>query len=218
MTVIFDHLTAIIVGVVVLLALATLQIRDRLAAVEGAVTDASESQAISALDVVSTDLENTMSETMALEDIGAYRCRLTRSPDGQRTTAVEVPTLARRTAGAPPRPAHVRYELVPEGDAVRVARQSLQRYSLTRAVDWGDGYRPAATVAQSLTDFDVTFRGRVSETADGAPPLRFTGIAVSLDLALPTPGQVAADQAATGAENRAQVSLALRPPNLTVGA
>lgn len=218
MSVVFDHLTAVVVGVVVLLALATLQIRDRLAAAESAVTSAAESQALTTLDMVSQDLDNTMSETLARTALGAYRCRLARSADGERTVLLEIPTWTRPTASQSPRPAHIEYTLVPEGDSVTVGRRRQPRFSLRRAVDWGSGYEPAQTVARNLTDLDVAFRGRLSQTVQGPPPIRFTGIAVSLDLALPGLARAAADQAAVGSENRAQVSIAVRPPNLTVDA
>ena len=212
---IFDNLIAIMVAGIALLALTTIQIRDRTASVRMAVHGAAASQAASAVDILAQDMDNAMSRNLATSEMGTYRCSLTRSADDERTVRLEIPAYVRPAAAAAPRAVHLRYTLVAEGDSVLVSGRMVPRYELRRAIDDGSGYGADQTVARNLTDLDVTFRGRASERTTGPPPLRFTSIAVDLSLAVPSTVSSAGDQTNVGTENQATAGVSVRPPNLT---
>lgn len=217
MAFVFDHLFAVFLGAIVLMALMTIETRDRVAAMMQTTNAAATAQAMSVLNVTSQDLDNAMSETMAREELGTYRCELRRSADDQQTVYVEVPVYVRSEPGGPTTPAHVRYTLVPAGDSVRVGTRWLPQFDLRREVDTGAGYGAPQVVAHNLTDFEVAFRGRASSTTSGPPPLRFTGIAISLATALPGIERRGQDQINLTTENQARVGISVRPPNLTTG-
>ena len=69
-------------------------------------------------------------------------------------------------------------------------------------------------IATDLVDLDVTFRGRATETASGAPPLRFGQIAFEATVAIT--GRIPGD-APSARTNVAKVGYAVRPLNLTSG-
>lgn len=213
MTSLLDQLTAVAAGMFVLVALLTLQTRDRVAAVDTAVTSAAQQQVTSVADGLAQEFDNALSERMATALLGTYRCRLTRDASGERTVAVEVPVFWRSTAGGAATPATVLYQLVSAGRTVSVGETTHAVYRLTRAVDTGSGYGPPKAVADNLIDFDVKFRGRASETFTGGPPLRFSQIAFHVVLAMPAP-QALPGQRRTRQTNRARASMSVRPPNL----
>ncbi len=214
MSSLLDHLTAIAAGTVVLLALVTLQMRDRVAAVEDAVSDVAQQQATSVADGLAQEFDNVLSEPMATAALGTYRCQLVRDAAGERTALVELPVFVRTVRGGAVRAATVRYQLRATGRTVTVGRTARPTYRLTREVDTGAGYGAAATVAESLVDFDVKFRGRASETFAGAPPLRFSQIAFQLVVAV-TPPRARAGHVRVQQTNSARAVFAVRPPNLT---
>ncbi len=210
MTSLLDQLTAVAAGMFVLVALLTIQTRDRSAAVERTVSDVAQSQAAAVADVLAQEFDNVLSEQMALAELGAYRCSLTRDAAGEMTTVVDLPAYVRTVRGGAVRAANVRYQLVAAGRTVTVGAVQKPVYRLTRQVDAGT----AATVADGVVDFDVKFRGRALETFAGAPPLRFSQIAFQIVVAgqppRPRPGQ-----ARTRQTNTARAVFTIRPPNLT---
>lgn len=205
-----DQLTAVAAGLFVLMALLTIQTRDRAAAVERTVSDVAQSQVASAADVLAQEFDNALSEQMAVAELGAYRCSLTRDTAGEMTTVVDLPVYVRAVRGGPVRAANVRYQLVSSGRTVAVGAVQKPVYRLTRQVDAGT----AATVAEGIVDFDVKFRGRAFETFAGGPPLRFSQIAFQIVVAgqppRPMPGR-----ARTRQTNTARAVFTIRPPNLT---
>ena len=221
MSSVFDQLIAVLVGSIVVLTLLVLQTRDRTEAVRGAVAAAAHARATTALHILAQDLDNTMSKAQATREFGpgyVYRCRLARSADDERTVLIEVPTAVRSSPTAAPAWGHVRYTLVDGGGTVRVGRVDVPHYTVLREVDLGSGYGTPQPIAQNVTDLDVVFRGRLHQSSNGSPPPRFAGIGAALDLALPTGQQVTSDQVSTTVMNRASAAVALRPPNLTIGA
>jgi hypothetical protein len=214
-----DHITAIAAGGVVLLAILTLQMRDRVAAVETTVSDVAQAQASSIADVLAQEFDNTLSEPMTVAALGtgSYRCRLVRDVANERTTEVEIPAYVRTVQGGAARAATVRYRLVDAGRDVPVGTQVRRVYKLTREVDTGSGYGAAATVADGIVDFDVKFRGRASVTFVGGPPLRFSQIAFQVVVAV-TPPRALPGRVRLQQTNSARAVFAVRPPNLTTDA
>ena len=94
-----DHLTAIVVGAVLLLALFAIQHRTTTAAVEATLTQAARVHADAVLEVVADDLENLLTPAQAARAGVAYDIQLT--TDGQRTTEARLTTNVRTdTTGA----------------------------------------------------------------------------------------------------------------------
>jgi hypothetical protein len=212
-----DQLTAIAAGTFVLVALLTLQMRDRLSAIEDTVSDAAQQRATSAADVLAQEFDNTLSETMAMATLGVYRCRLVRDAANDLTTTVEIPAYTRTVQGGTVRAASVRYQMQATTRMVAVGTRTRRVYQLTRQLDTGSGYGTAAVVADGVVDFDVKFRGRASETFVGAPPLRFSQIAFQIVVAVPAP-RAMPGRTRTQQTNSARAVLTVRPPNLTTDA
>ena len=213
-----DHLTALAAGTILLLAIATLQMRDRVETVETTVSDVAQAQATAAADVLAQEFDNVLSKTMAVAALGQYRCMLVRDATNSRTTSIEVPAFVRTVRGGPVRAATVRYRLKSTGRTVAVGATAQPVYQLTREVDTGSGgYSTPAVVADGLVDFDVKFRGRASETFAGGPPLRFSQIAFQLVVAVP-PAHALPGRVRTRQTNTARAVLAVRPPNLHTNA
>ncbi|HEX8299949.1 MAG TPA: hypothetical protein VF594_12375, partial [Rubricoccaceae bacterium] len=161
MLTLLDHLTAIAAGTFVLVALLTLQTRDRLSSIEDTVSDAAQLRATSAADALAQEFDNTLSETMARAALGGvYRCLLVRDAANELTSTVEVPVYVRTVQGGPVQAATVRYQTVATSNTVAVGTRTRRVYKLTRQVDTGSGYGTATTVADAVVDFDVKFRGR----------------------------------------------------------
>jgi hypothetical protein len=214
-----DHITAIAAGGVVLLAILTLQMRDRVAAVETTVSDVAQAQAASIADALAQEFDNTLSKPMTVAALGVdqYRCRLVRDSTNERTTEVEIPAYIRTVQGGAARAATVRYTLVAAERTVAVGTQTHPVYQLKRQVDTGSGYGAASTVADGIVDFDVKFRGRASVTFVGPPPLRFSQIAFQVVVAV-TPPRALPGRVRRQQTNSARAVFAVRPPNLTTDA
>lgn len=208
-----DHLTALGVGTIVLVALLSLQTRDRIAEVEGTVTDVASGQAGSVAETLAEEFENVLSPAMAQAATGTARYRLERDAANERTVLVEVPAYVRTAPGGPPLAAHVRYTLVATGPPLRVGTRSFPVYQLRRAVDRGTGYGAPVTVGEQMLDFDVKFRGRTDERFAGAPPVAFAQIAFQVVVGVTAPP--AASGARTRQTNRVRASATIRPANLT---
>lgn len=217
MSSILDHITAAVAGTIVLLALMTLQTRDRVEAVEGTVADIARQQAASTADILAQEFDNALSEPMARTALGSYRCRLVRDASNERTALVEIPAYVRTTPTGPVTPAHVQYRLQDTGRNIAVGGRTRRAYRLLREVDTGAGYRTAAVVAEGVVDFDVKFRGRASETFAGGPPLRFTQIDFQVVVAVPPP-QALPGRRRTRETNSAQVGFTVRPANFATDA
>ena len=204
-----------------LVALLTLQTRDRLSAIEDTVSDAAQQRATSAADALAQEFDNILSEAMATAALGVYRCRLVRDATNEFTTVVDIPAYTRTVQGGTVRAASVRYALQDAGRTVAVGTRVRRVYRLTRQLDTGSGYGTAATVADGVVDgvgdFDVKFRWRASETFVGAPPLRFSQIAFQIVVAVPAP-RAMRGQTRTQQTNSARAVLTVRPPNLTTDA
>lgn len=207
----FDHALAVVCGAALIVGALTLQTRSQLHAVQETVQGSARAHVAAFADVLSQDFDNTLSESQAQATLGTYRCWLRRDSTDRRTTFAEVPAFIRTAPGADAQPGFVRYELVASGDSVRVGSGWIETYDLMRSVDDGSGYTDPATVGVNIVDFDVTFRGRASETTSGPPPLRFTQVEVELATALP---DVSRNEAGL---NTARVGLIVRPPNLSAG-
>ena len=217
MLTVLDHLTAVVAGTIVLMALLAIQTRDRVEVVEGTISDVARRQAGSVADALAQEFDNALSEPMARAALGRYRCRLARDAAGERTALVEVPAYVRTVQGGAVSAAHVQYRLVADGRTVAVGRQAVPSYRLLREVDTGSGYRAATVVAESVVDFDVKFRGRASEVFTGGPPLRFTEVEFQVVVAVPPP-RAAPGRTRTRETNRARAGFTVRPANFATDA
>lgn len=203
-----DHSLAVVCSAAIIIAALTLQTRSRVHNVQEVVSNSARTKVDEFADVLTQDLDNTLSEMQAWELTGTYRCRLEQDPSGSHTTLVEVPSFVASGAAGVPVPGHIRYTLVATGDSVRVADGWARTHTLMREVDSGAGYSTPGPVATDLVDFDVTFRGRASTSTAGTPPLRFTQIAFELATGL--------REVQTGSTflNVARTGVTVRPPNL----
>ena len=205
-----DHSLAVVCGAALLIGALTLQTRSQLHDVQETVTSSARSQAVSVAATLAEEMDNVLSEVQTVALFGYYDCRLARDASDERTILLEAPAYVRATPTSVPTPAHVRYQLIADGDSVQTSGVWMHTYSLEREVDLGAGYSTPQTVATSLVDLDVTFQGRASERTSGAPPLRFRQIAFELALALP---DLEGDRRF---HNVVRVGHVVRPPNLTV--
>ena len=214
MHVFFDHLLAVVCGGALIVGALTLQARGSASAMESAVSDVARGRAVDVIDELVQEFDNVMSQEQAAREIGAYRSRLERDGSDERTTLVETPVFVRTSASGPPVAAHVLYRLVPTGSSVEVGDGSRETFRLTRAVDTGAGYGAGSVVATDLVDFDVIFRGRADEVTSGAPPIRFSHVAMAATVAVSGGLSGAAPEARS---NAARVGIVVRPPNLSSG-
>jgi hypothetical protein len=183
----FDHLTAVLVGSVLLVALALVQQRGEADSVEASTTRIVQGRAAAFARTFERDVENLRPEAEARAALGAaYACAVTRDAAGRTTFAF--PTLADPAAGPASPVVLVRYRAVATGDSafVRGAMQPLLR--VERAVEGGGA--PVRASSDDLVNFDVALFAARSGTplADCPPDLA----RVRLDLALAVPQPAAA--------------------------
>ena len=209
MPALYDHLIAVVAGVILLSSLLVLQTRDRLAAVEAVLADGSRARAEAVLDVVARDTDNLLPRAQA--DIligGAYPTRLVRADS--LTAVYTLATLVRSAPGAAAVPAVVRYTTTATGDSATVAGVRLARYRLERQVGT-DRPRPLGVV----TDFGVAFGAASGPLVrDGAPPTGVSHVQIRVAVAAQGSGRVAQDQASTRATLVSRAETTVRPQNL----
>ncbi len=209
MPALYDHLIAVVAGVILLASLLVLQTRDRLAAIEATLADTSRARAEAVLDVVARDTDNLLPRDQAAILIGgSYPTRLARTDSV--TTEYTLATLVRSAPDAAPVPAVVRYRLTAAGDTATVAGQRLALYHLTRQVGT-DAARPMGVVS----DFGVAFGAAAGRLArDGAPPPGVSHVQIRVAVAGQGSGHAAADQRSTRATLVSRAEATVRPQNL----
>ena len=214
MTVIFDHLTAVVAGVILLGSLFVIQQRDRLTRVEATLADATRVRTDAILDIVTRDTDNLLPAAQAAVLIGgAYPTRVVLT--GAVTSEYTLATLVRDTPGGPAVPAVVRYESRATGDSAAVAGQRLALYRLVRRVDRGAGFDAGTPLGATVTDFRVAFgRATGGDVESGAAPVGVSHVRVQVALAAPGAGRVAHDQHSRRATLVARAETTVRPQNL----
>ena len=210
MAAIFDHLIAIVVGVVLIGSLLVLQQRDRLAAVEATLADGARTRAETVLDVVARDTDNLLPRAQAAVLVGGpFATRITRTDS--LTTEFALATLVQAAPGAADVPAVVRYTLAATGDSATVDGRRVALYRLTRSVDG----RPGMPIGETLSDFGVAF-GRAGRPLllDGAPPDGVSHVRLRVAVAAVGTGRAAHDRRSTRATLVARAETTVRPQNL----
>lgn len=213
---IFDHLTAIVAGVILLGALLVLQTRDSLAHAQGTLADTARGRAEAVLDVVARDADNLLPATQADIFIGSNPTRLVQTDS--LTTELTLATVVQDAPGGPDVPATVRYTLTATGDSVTVRGLAMPTFRLLRQIDRADdasGFDAGLTLSESLADFSVAFgRPTGPDVTSGAAPAGVSSVRVRLAVAPHGDSRVLSDQRATRATLVARAETTVRPQSL----
>ena len=211
---IFDHLTSIVAGIVLLGALLVLQTRDGLARAQATLADASQARSQTLLDVATRDADNLLPRAQwdALTGL-PYPTRLVRT--GASTTEATFATLVQDAPGGPSAPAAVRYTLAPTGASVTVDGHTVALHTLRRHVDRGSGFDAGLTLTTTAADFSVAFgRAAGADVRDGAVPDGVSSVTIALDVAPYASGHHARDQRETRRTLVSHAEATVRPQNL----
>ena len=215
MNVALDHLTAIIVGTVLLGGLLVLQQRHQLAAVEAAQQYRAQALASELTTTLEREIENirSRSETeraFAIVDGDAiepgaptYRFRILRDATDSYTEEFSFPTVATPDALSASGVAIVRYLVEPTGATARVDGADRPLYTVTRDEFVRGGDVRTTGVFERVVDFDVTGLAgltpadqvRHEAEVDPVPPR----VRVEIEFAPERLADRAADQAAPAA-------------------
>ncbi len=214
MSVILDHLTAILVGVVLLVAGLYVQQRGQQRTVEAAVHGNVQAQALSFIGAFERDVENMRTDAEARHALGVPEAGLTRvERDAFGTTLVRFPTLLSPggTGADAAALGVVLYQREWLDRRVRVGADTLELFRIVRRVDDGGGWRDAGGSPPIVAGFDVTFRDvRGAATTGGAAPPQLDRVEAAVLAALVGPDQQAADQGATTATNASRYAVTPR--------
>lgn len=210
-----DHLTAVIVGGILLLALFAVQQRSATHAAEVTLTQAARVHADAVLEVVADDVENLLTPAQAIAALGRSDLRLT-AVDGRTLEAVLTTNVRTDTTGAngrsPFQPATVTYTLTPT-HRTRLGADSVDVFRLDRTVALAAGME-TATLGE-VVDFDVAFVGRGARVEAGTPDASaMTEAAISLAVAADVPPSRSHDQTSTR-EALVHAAATVRPVNAT---
>ncbi|HYE95414.1 MAG TPA: hypothetical protein VD962_04345 [Rubricoccaceae bacterium] len=208
MAAILDHLVAIIVGAVLILALVVVQQRSKQRAVETTIHTATQAQTLSFMDAFERDVENMRTR----EAMGTfYQCVV--EQDGGMTTRFTFPTLARPDSGQASRPALVTYRREPTGRVLQVNGVARPLYRLARLVATpGRNWAYAGGSTEIITDFDValTPRGGAPITSGNCPD-NLERVRVEATTGRDGVVRTAGDQYAAGRMNLSRSGLTIVP-------
>lgn len=214
MHVLLDHLSAIIVGTILIGTLLVFQMRERTNSLDEAMRYELQARGEAVMGSLSQDLDNLVTEADA-GDLGlsVVRCRIERHPGGVVKT-LECPGQIETALGAI-EPGTVRYWTRPDGAAYTVGDSVRTAYTLYRDISTSSG-APSQVAAQAVVGFDVAFFAATgARVADGEAPPDLQALRFRLDLASDGTDSLAGDQKAERAINVAQFGHTVRPPNLT---
>jgi hypothetical protein len=213
---IFDHLTAILVGAVLVGALLFVEMRQQESAVEATVRNRVEHHAAEFLAAVQRDAENIRTRAQAQHAFGgAYRftLRQARGADGELyTKQFSFPTLLDPSRGGRSPVALVTYEMTPTGQTVRVGTSQRPTYRVVRHEYTRAGGSRETGGAASVLGFNVILVGAdgsdqaVAETVNETP----AQVRVSVMMAAPVGPQRTGDQATTTMQNAARRTATIR--------
>lgn len=226
MNVILDHLTAVIVGAILIGALLTLQLRDSTDAVEQTVNDAARKRLETVREIVSQDSDNMLTNAQTTSFLpGLSRTHLARVDSN--TTVYELATIVRDAVGGADTPGYVRYELTATGDSARVNQTWIALHALRRKVDRGAGYDTGVVLSDRIAHFSVCFGtadtasgpGAAGPTAAlqtvGTPSDNLSIIEIEIAIAAQeTSGQRQSDQRDIRQTGLVRTGTTLRPQNL----
>lgn len=210
MQVLLDHLTAVVMGSILLMVLLTLQLRGKQHNLNTTVSAATSRQAQTLLHTLERDIENMRTPQQAREAVGYYDLRLTRSAG--RTKTFVFPTVGGGSASGV---VHVAYRLEPVYETVAVDAAERPAYRLSRYVDTGRGFRRSTPGPEGVVEFQIWITdddGATVTTADGIEDI--DRVRLELALAADAPGQRSGDQALETSANLAHLGQTIRPPNL----
>jgi hypothetical protein len=159
MHVIFDHLTAILIGSVLLIALFVVQRRSQTTSIEATERYRTETQAAEFLKTVERDIENIRTVAQTQHAFGTHRLSLRQAvgTDGEQyTQQFSFPTLADPSLGTASPVVIVTYHIEPAGESAQVGDQLRPLYSATRYVTARGGTPQRTGGALRLVDFDIT--------------------------------------------------------------
>ncbi len=226
MSVLLDHLTAVIVAAILIGALLTLQLRDRVDVVERTVTDAARVRVETVRDIVMQDTDNILTNAQTDAFMPAPSRTHLAAVDTN-TTVYELATIVRDSLGGADTPGYVRYDLTATGDSARVNDQWVPLHSLRRRRDRGSGYDTGVILSDRIAHFSIGF-GTASTSsgpgpagptatmqATGTPPddLSIVGIEIAI-AAQETSGRRQSDQRDTRQTTLVRTGSTLHPQNL----
>lgn len=225
---IFDHLTAVIVGAVLIGAMLFIQTRHRQHALQAAVRHQAQTSATGFFGIAEREVENARTRDQAVHGLGYYAVDIAGSAD--RTDRLTLVTTQRDAATGTAFPLGVSYRLVATGETVRVGDADRPTYRVERYEDrigGGGAFALTGVVAENV----VSFRARAFDAA-GAPvtragtsggygrsgwntsrdddPVRFE---LELETATPLPARVSQDQASTTHANLSRRTRSIRLAN-----
>ena len=207
MTFILDHLTAVLIGGTLLVALIVVQQRGQQAAVETTLRYQSETLASTFLDTVERDIENTrtMGEMEAAFEgdpsrpARRFSVRRATAPDGtEYTSQFAFPTLADPANGPESEVVIVTYHVTPTGATVDVDGEARPTFTALRYVFHRGDYAPSTEGGSAgLVGFDVVLVSPSGVEATDAADVTETParVHVALETAARVPARRSHDQA-----------------------
>ena len=232
-----DHLTAIVVGTVILLTLLILQTRQQQTAVDETVHSSVWEHVHQAVELIRNDTANMLNHEQAEDAFPnpsnaafAYRLEVDTTAEGL-THSFLFPALVRDTVGASLSEAQVAYRLVPHTDPVTDSTLTVvlngavrDLYKLQRAVlkttDMTTTSVPADALYDDITagvlvDFEIGLVGApLDPVRVGGPPNGFSAVRIAATGSLDRLSQISTDQANTRETNGVRVTATARPVNL----
>lgn len=169
MTAIFDHLTAIIVGGVLLLALLTLQQRSRTSAIETSVHHRAQTHATQMTSILERELENARNREQAEHTLGYYQFKIERSSAGANTGRLVFQTLTSPEEGEASPVQTVAYVLEPSSERVQIDGEDRRTFRLTRYTERSGSYEPTGSLS-GVTGFEVKSGSGITSGSFGVLP------------------------------------------------
>lgn len=202
MAFLFDHLTAVVVGSVLLVGLLVTTQRGRQSAVEASIRYRAEVQTASFAETLTRDLENARTSRQAKAALGLYaRDAL----DGPRERALEIQgsttqtewlqfvTLAEPASGSASPLVAVSYRLEPTGEQLRANGAVRSLHRIVRYVHTAAGWEAQGGSMPTVVGFQVTVPGGATGQMEDLPER----VEVAVETAYEMPTMQAGDQAET---------------------
>lgn len=185
MQAIFDHLIAIIVGSVVILALIYVQHQSQKTSVEATERYVTETQTDEFARTLERDLENIRTVAQTEHAFGMHRFALRRatgSDGNQFTRQLSFPTLASPDLGNASPVMIVTYLVEPTGSSSRVGEQLRPLYKVTRYTYLRGGTSVRTGGAEKLIDFDIVSIDRRGVESNNNAYISETPVRVDVDI------------------------------------
>lgn len=233
---IFDHLTAIVIGALLLMTLFILQMRQQQTSVDETIHSSVWEHVHEAVEVIRNDTANLMNDeqaTAAFPPTAPPLLEVDTTAVGGLTRRFLFPARVRDTDSDPLEPAQVGYRIVAQMDAsgtspitVRLNGADRPVYKLQRAVlktadmtglssaepDPGD-YQDIT--ANLLVDFEIGLVGSAIEPQrSGVAPSGFSAVRIAATGALDRLEDLSSEQANTRETNGVRITATARPVNL----